>query len=80
MEDITQKLEEAEATQSVFELSVVDKDISHALKDLPANSIAREYPIRLQVAKSLKEIVPLLRTLVEQIKKSNKNAGNSSNS
>ncbi len=78
MKNTIQNIEEAEAKQSAFELSMVDSDIFDVLKDLPPNSIAREYPIRLQAVKSLKEIIALLRTLIEQTKKSDENARNSS--
>lgn len=80
MKDTIQDLEEAEAIQGTFELGMIDSEISDVLKDLPPSSIAREYPIRLQIAKSLKEIVPLLRALVEQVKKSDEDARNSSDS
>lgn len=79
MKNTIQDTEEAVMIQNALELSLVDNDISIVLKDLPPNSIAYGYPAKLQIAKSLSEIVPLLRTLVEQIKKSNENAKNSSN-
>lgn len=78
MKNTIQDIEEAVAIQSELELNMVDNDISVVLKGLPQNSIPCGYPTKLQIAKSLSEIVPLLRTLVKQIKKSNENAKNRS--
>ena len=57
MKNTMQDLEAAEATKTVFELNMVDEDIFNFLKNLPANSIPREYPIRLQVTKSLRKMI-----------------------
>ena len=49
--------------QQKFELSMVDDEISNFLKGFQSADIACEYPIRLQIAKSLKEIFSFLNKL-----------------
>ena len=56
----------AENEKEALEFLMVDEDIKEAVQKWPSNYVASEYPLRLQMVKSLQEIATSLKVLVKQ--------------